>query len=524
MLLRTPSTAMPRTLLCTLGLLACLSLPAHAQLPTLGDGSDMAAGAERRLGDRIARELYRDPDYIDDPVLVEYVQQIWERLVVAAKARGEMSPELQERFAWEVLLGRDRSVNAFALPGGYMGVNLGLMGVVTSEDELASVLAHEMSHVTQRHISRLMTQQSRQTPLLLASMVLGALAASKSPDAANALILGGQAVAAQNQLNFSRDMEREADRVGYGVMTQAGYSGQGFVSMFEKLQQASRINDNGSFPYLRSHPLTTQRIADMQQRHQLEAPTPVGTAPDLAHAMVAARARVLANRAADVERLWLHEPDLPGFAALDAPRRAAALYAATLISLRQRDFARARGLAARLTKEVQGHAAAERQARLLAAELELAAGAPLRAQELLAAEPASTGWAGKLRRPEMILKTQAQLQQGQAGPTGQAGTAPAGASMADALQTWLATHPKDATVWQMLASVYRLEQQPLRAIRAEAEAQVALRDYAAAMDRFRAGQDLARHSTAAADHVEASIIDTRARDVQTILREQAAER
>ena len=518
MLLRTRSPAMPRTLLCTLGLLACLAVPAQAQLPTLGDGSDMAAGAERRLGDRIARELYRDPDYIDDPVLVEYVQQIWERLVVAAKARGEMSPELQERFAWEILLGRDRSVNAFALPGGYMGVHLGLIGVVTSEDELASVLAHEMSHVTQRHISRLMTQQSRQTPLLLASLVLGALAASKSPDAANALILGGQAVAAQNQLNFSRDMEREADRVGYGVMTQAGYSGQGFVSMFEKLQQASRINDNGSFPYLRSHPLTTQRIADMQQRHQLEASTPAGTAPDLAHAMVAARARALANRAADVERLWLSEPDLAGFASLDAPRRAASLYAATLISLRQRDFARARGFAARLTKEVQGHPAAERQARLLAAELELAAGAPLRAQELLAADPASAGWAGKLRRPEMILKTQAQLQ------LGQAGTAPAGGSMADALQTWLATHPKDATVWQLLASVYRLEQQPLRAIRAEAEAQVALRDYAAAMDRFRAGQDLARHSTAAADHVEASIIDTRARDVQTILREQAAER
>jgi len=518
MLLRTRSPAMPRTLLCTLGLLACLAVPAHAQLPTLGDGSDMAAGAERRLGDRIARELYRDPDYIDDPVLVEYVQQIWERLVVAAKARGEMSPELQERFAWEILLGRDRSVNAFALPGGYMGVHLGLIGVVTSEDELASVLAHEMSHVTQRHISRLMTQQSRQTPLLLASLVLGALAASKSPDAANALILGGQAVAAQNQLNFSRDMEREADRVGYGVMTQAGYSGQGFVSMFEKLQQASRINDNGSFPYLRSHPLTTQRIADMQQRHQLEASTPAGTAPDLAHAMVAARARALANRAADVERLWLSEPDLAGFASLDAPRRAASLYAATLISLRQRDFARARGFAARLTKEVQGHPAAERQARLLAAELELAAGAPLRAQELLAADPASAGWAGKLRRPEMILKTQAQLQ------LGQAGTAPAGGSMADALQTWLATHPKDATVWQLLASVYRLEQQPLRAIRAEAEAQVAQRDYAAAMDRFRAGQDFARHSTAAADHVEASIIDTRARDVQTILREQAAER
>jgi predicted Zn-dependent protease len=367
-----------------------------------------------------------------------------------------------------------------------------------------------------------MTQQSRQTPLLLASMVLGALAASKSPDAANALILGGQAVAAQSQLNFSRDMEREADRVGYGVMTQAGYSGQGFVSMFEKLQQASRINDNGSFPYLRSHPLTTQRIADMQQRHQLQAPTPASTAPDLAHAMLAARARVLANRAGDVERLWLAEPATPGFAAQEASRRAAALYAAALISLRQREFERARGYLARLDPVLQGQPAAQRQARLLAAELELAAGAPLRAQALLAGDPASAaaaGGAGKLRRPELLLKTQAQLAQGPRGTV-----EGAGGSMADALQTWLATHPKDATAWQLLAAVYRLEQQPLRAIRAEAEAQVALRDYAAAMDRFRAGQDLARHSTAAADHVEASIIDTRARDVQSILREQAAER
>ena len=219
-------------------LLVCQTVPALAQLPTLGDGSDMASAAERRLGDRIARELYRDPDYIDDPVLVEYVQNIWQPLMTAARARGELSPELEERFAWEILLGKDRSVNAFALPGGYMGVHLGLIGVVSSRDELASVLAHEMSHVTQRHISRLMTQQSRQTPWLIGAMILGAFAASKSPDAANALVVGGQAVAAQNQLNFSRDMEREADRVGYGVMTQAGYSGQGFVSMFEKLQNA----------------------------------------------------------------------------------------------------------------------------------------------------------------------------------------------------------------------------------------------------------------------------------------------
>ena len=136
---------------------------AQTSLPTLGDNSDLTTSEERRLGDRIIRELYRDPDYIDDAVLAEYVQGIWQPLKQAARARGELSPELDERFAWEILLGRDRTVNAFALPGGYLGVHLGLIGVVATRDELASVLAHELSHVTQRHIARLITQQNKQT-------------------------------------------------------------------------------------------------------------------------------------------------------------------------------------------------------------------------------------------------------------------------------------------------------------------------------------------------------------------------
>src|SRR5665811_1929888 len=199
-------------------------------------------------------------------------------------------------------LGRDRTVNAFALPGGYLGVHLGLIAVVNSRDELASVLGHELSHVTQRHISRLIAKQGQQTPWLIGAMILGALAASRNADAGNALMVGGPAVAAQSQLNFSRDMEREADRVGYGVMTSAGFEAQGFVSMFDKLQQASRLNDNSAYPYLRSHPLTTERIADMQAR---QAPGVAGSDPialTLEHAMVAARAAVLANPGVDALR------------------------------------------------------------------------------------------------------------------------------------------------------------------------------------------------------------------------------
>ena len=265
-------------------------------LPSLGDGLELAAATERRLGDRIAMSIYRDPDYLDDPLLGDYLQAIWAPLMAAARDRGELGPELEDRFAWDLLLVRDRSVNAFALPGGYMGVHTGLIAVVSSADELAAVLAHELSHVTQRHISRLMTKQQQQTPWVIGAMILGALAASKSPDAANAAIVGGQALAVQGQLNFSRDMEREADRVGFGVMTQAGFEGQGVSGMFEKLQQAARLNDNGAYPYLRSHPLTTERIAEARARLQTgdtaaHSRTALSALAPQFHAMMAARAR-----------------------------------------------------------------------------------------------------------------------------------------------------------------------------------------------------------------------------------------
>lgn len=489
---------------------AATSLPgawAQSRLPTLGDGNELTTSAERKLGDRIIRELYRDPDYIDDAVLLEYVQGTFQPLVAAARARGELSPELDERFAWEILLGRDRTVNAFALPGGYLGVHLGLIGVVSSRDELASVLAHELSHVTQRHIARLLGQQSRTTPLMLGALVLGALAASKNPNAAQALVVGGQALAVQNQLNFSRDMEREADRIGYGLMEPGGFAPQGFVTMFDKLQQANRINDNGSWPYLRSHPLTTQRIADMHSRlppGQGSAPQPV---PTLEHAMLAARARVLSRPGVDVLRQWVAEPQGSGFAAQPLPKRVAAWYAAALGQAQLHDFAAARRMLAPLKEAVRDDAAARRQVQLLAAELELEAGQPQAALQHL---PAGAG--ADSARPELVLRTQVLLRLGRA------------AEMAAPLQTWLATHPQDATLWQLLAGVWNEQGQPLRAIRAEAEAQAARYDYAAAVDRFKAGQDLARRGGAQSDYIEASIIDTRLRAVESRLREQAAER
>ena len=158
-----------------------------------------------------------------------------------------MPPELSERLAWELMISRDKRVNAFALPGGYLGVNLGLLAVTETPQELASVLAHELSHVSQRHIARMMARQDQTAPWLMGAMILAMLAARANTEVAGAAMAGSQAVAAQTQLNFSRDMEREADRIGFGVLSSAGFDPLGFVTMFNKLQQAARHNDYGLF-------------------------------------------------------------------------------------------------------------------------------------------------------------------------------------------------------------------------------------------------------------------------------------
>jgi predicted Zn-dependent protease len=489
--------------------LSLLATPAPAQLPSLGDGSEMSLAAERQLGDRIAREIYRDPDYVDDPLLRDYVQSIWQPLQDAARARGELSPEMEERFAWGLVLIRDRSINAFALPGGYMGVHLGLIGLVSSRDELASVLAHELSHVTQRHISRLTTQQGRHTPLILAAMILGALAASKSPNAGGAVMAGSQALALQSQLNFSRDMEREADRVGYNVMTQAGFAAPAFVSMFEKLDQASRLNDNGAYPYLRSHPLTSQRIADMRLRVNAETPTahasrPEPSRPDPSHSMLAARARILADPGVEGLRNALSEArySKPSVLAALQAKHLGLMYGGILSAMKLRDTAQAKvwldALADTLAHPREHDLSAQRLTRLLQIELALQTG--------------DTGTAAALldgmgtQRPELLLRAQTALQrQAQNVKDGLTTQLPA---VLQQLQTWLYDHPRDAGVWQALASVAAAQGQGLRAIRAEAEVQAAKIDLPAAVDRFKAAQDYGRQSglgAQAGDHIEEAL-------------------
>ena len=305
------------------------------RLPSLGepDAADLTEGAERRIGELIMRQIRRDSAYLDDPLLLTHIQALWAPLVQAARARGEIVAETDQVFAWETFLIRDKSINAFALPGGFVGVHLGLIAQTVMQDELAAVLAHELSHVTQRHIARSNSSARRQSALGIATMLLGILVAarSNSPDAAQAAMMGSQAAMIQGQLNFSRDMEREADRIGFSILTDAGFAPNGAALMFERLDRANRLNDNGNFPYLRSHPLTIERIgeararAESQEMGQGQVRGPIGQTVNVTdrfmanglphqqmHLLMRARARVLMDTTEPALRHWQRSAESEG--------------------------------------------------------------------------------------------------------------------------------------------------------------------------------------------------------------------
>jgi predicted Zn-dependent protease len=498
-------------------------LLAQSSLPSLGDsaGEDLGVGTERRVGDQVMREIRRDPDYLDDPLLLEYLQSIWVPLLAAARANGNIGADLDARYAWEAFLVRDRSVNAFALPGGYVGVHLGLIAMTASRDELASVLAHEMTHVTQRHIARSITNSKRQSLISLAAMILGVIAAGRanSPDGMNAVVAGSQAAAIQGQLNFSRDMEREADRIGFQVMTGAGFAPGGMAAMFEKLDHASHLNDSGSYPYLRSHPLTSERIGEARMRLGTgEASRPAMGSPaivtsPLEHVLAQARARVLMDTRVDALRRW---QALDGERSGSTPaEQLASAASSALASTLLREFARADKALGRAGELVRGggrsDARAQRAIALLVAQSALARGDVARANAAL--QP----YAGEPSRPTALLAAQAAL----AAPD----AAPNDATLrrsAEDLQTRVATQPNDATAWSTLGQIWGRLGQPLRSLRAEGEAQYALGDLPGAIDRLRAGQRLAR-SSSGVDFIDASVIDSRLRDISTQFKQITAE-
>ena len=244
------------------GILLAPVLPrAEVNLPDIGSPADaiLSKSEESRIGQAIMRSIRASGKLVEDPQITEYVNEIGHQVASYAND-GEYS------FTFFVV--NDPNINAFALPGGYIGVHTGLLEATRSEDELAGVLAHEIAHVTQRHIARAVHANQRQS-LLSTAIMLGAIlagAAGGSGDAMQGAIAVAQGTAVQQQINFTRSNEYEADRVGITALADAGFDPNGMASFFEVISRDTRPVESRMPEFLRTHPVSSARIAEAQAR------------------------------------------------------------------------------------------------------------------------------------------------------------------------------------------------------------------------------------------------------------------
>ncbi len=249
----TPLFVRGRAVLCALVLWAP-ALAAQVQLPDMGspESTTMSLAEERAIGELFMREVRSRMKLIDDPEVEDYIQSLGYQLVSQSDAQS---------YGFTFFVVQDGAINAFAAPGGFIGVNSGLIIESESESEIASVLAHEIAHVTQRHIAQAVAMADRSGIQTIAGIVAAIIIGTQSPEAGQATaaaVVGGQI---QKQLNFSRANEQEADRVGMQLLQGAGFDPRAMPAFFEKLQSASRYYQKPP-EYLSTHPVTTSRIAD----------------------------------------------------------------------------------------------------------------------------------------------------------------------------------------------------------------------------------------------------------------------
>jgi len=242
--------------------LAVLAPAAEINLPDIGSPADaiLSKNDEAQIGRAIMQQIRASGRVVEDPLVTEYVNEIGHRIAAQANNDGVHD------FSFFVI--DDSIINAFALPGGYIGVHTGLLEATRNEDELAGVLAHEVSHVTQRHIARSVHAGQRQGLLSMAIM-LGAIlaaAAGGSGDAVQGAVAIAQGTAAQQQINFTRSNEYEADRVGISALANAGFDPYGMASFFEVISRSNTPVDMRTPEFLRTHPVSSARISEARSR------------------------------------------------------------------------------------------------------------------------------------------------------------------------------------------------------------------------------------------------------------------
>ena len=243
-----------------------VSAPANADnedLPDIGSPSDaiLSQKLESQIGRQIYYSLIQSGTVVTDPEVQEYIQNLGMRLVAHAGIDGQ-------RFQFFVV--DSPVINAFALPGGFIGVHTGLMLATATESELAGVLAHEISHVTQRHISRAVFANQRASTLSLAAM-LGAILVGVATGADPGLIQGAvgaaQGISAEQQIGFTRSNEKEADRVGIDLLADAGFDPIGMPDFFETMGRSSAsLSENKAPEFLLTHPVSSDRMAETRDR------------------------------------------------------------------------------------------------------------------------------------------------------------------------------------------------------------------------------------------------------------------
>ncbi|WP_193222164.1 M48 family metalloprotease [Alkalilimnicola sp. S0819] len=321
--------------------LLCLVLAAPAaaeplRLPEMGDPASLALSEseERALGDAIMEELRRKLPMEQDPQISGYLSDLGRRLASRVYTEQEL------RF----FVVDDPAINAFALPGGYIGINTGLILNAGSESELASVVAHEIAHVSQRHIARRIAAAENSTWRTAALLTAAILIGSQSPQAGSAAAMAGVAGSIQQQLNYSRQHEQEADRVGMRILADAGLDPRGMPRFFERLLQQSRYQDRPP-EYLSTHPVTESRVSDTRARADSQPRGDIFENDDfqLMRARLAALKAQRGQRAAREFRARLAEAE--------GLRAHALRYGLALLLIREGEHAEAEGLLRQLLDE-----------------------------------------------------------------------------------------------------------------------------------------------------------------------------
>jgi predicted Zn-dependent protease len=282
--------------------LQSLAQSAGSDLPDIGSpaSSSLTLDDEYHIGLQVMRQLRDEGQIIEDPEATEYLQALGSRIV--AQATGDSA----QRFSFFFV--NDNTINAFALPGGFIGVNYGLVLATRNEAQLAGVLAHEIAHVTQRHIARRIRSQGRQSIATMAAILAAVLvgAATGSSDAALGGISMASGAAMQQQINFTRANESEADRVGMSFLAAAGFDPYGMPDFFETMGRRNPVlatNRNALPEILQSHPVTTNRIAESRARAaQIKDVKPV--AETVSYSLTRERLRVLATPAEENVRRY----------------------------------------------------------------------------------------------------------------------------------------------------------------------------------------------------------------------------